>query len=152
MRILMVCLGNICRSPMAEGVLQAKADAKGLHWAIASVATERYHLGEAPHKMAQEICREHGIDISGHKSTLFWDDDLETYDHIFVMATDVLEKMKLLSGPWADMSKVDYFLNQLFPGENRDVPDPYFTEKREDFEHVYQLIDETCDRIIEKYA
>src|SRR5437899_231369 len=113
MRILMVCLGNICRSPMGEGVLRHKVSQYGLKWTVESAGTESYHIGEAPHRFSQKICLEHGVDMSGQCSRKFTVQDFERYDKIYAFAADVYREIQRIGGRAADMSKVDYFLNEL---------------------------------------
>jgi len=150
MRILMVCLGNICRSPIAEGVMQHKIKEHGLGWVVSSAGTESYHVGEAPQPWSQKVCRDHGIDISHQRSVKFTKNDLYNYDKIYAMATDVYEEMRRIVGYKADMSNVDLFLNELHPGQNESVPDPYGGPEYE-YEFVYELVDATCNAIIKKY-
>jgi protein-tyrosine phosphatase len=151
MRVLMVCLGNICRSPIAEGVLKRKASKYGLNWTVDSAGTESYHIGEAPHRFSQKICRTNGIDISGQVARRFVADDFENYDIIYAMADDVYREIKRIGGGKAIMSKVDYFLNESMPGSNASVPDPWYGEE-DGYKEVFELIDKTCDEIVMKYS
>lgn len=146
----MVCLGNICRSPMAEGIMRHKIAQGGLNWEVCSAGTESYHIGEAPHLSAQKVCNAHGIDISGQRAARFTDGDFHNYDKIYAMAGDVLQEMKYIAGSSYDSSKALLFLNELFAGSNRSVPDPYYGTEA-DFNIAYDLIDRACDTIIEKY-
>ncbi|MBC7554126.1 MAG: low molecular weight phosphotyrosine protein phosphatase [Taibaiella sp.] len=146
----MVCLGNICRSPIAEGVLKHKAAESELDWTIDSAGTESYHIGEEPHKFSQKICRQNGINISGQKAMQFSKADFAHYDKIYAMAKDVFTEIKRIGGPDADMSKVDYFLNERIAGSNESVPDPWYGSE-DGYIAVYQMIDETCDAIIKRY-
>ena len=150
MRILMVCLGNICRSPIAEGVLRHKVKQYGLNWTIDSAGTESYHIGEAPHRLSQKVCKEHGIDISQQRAREFTFSDFISYDKIYAMAGDVYTEIKLIGGPLADMSKVDYFMNELHKAKNEPVPDPYYGQE-DGFVKVYELIDRGCDAIIKNH-
>jgi protein-tyrosine phosphatase len=147
MKILMVCLGNICRSPLAEGILQHKATAKGLDWIIESAGTNGFHAGEPPHHLSQKVAKSNGIDISGQLARRFTAKDLEEYDKIYVMAADVLREMQHIAGNKFSPEKIDYFLNALHPGKNHDVPDPWYGEE-DGYTEVYALIDKTCDAII----
>ena len=151
MRILMVCLGNICRSPIAEGVLRHMAQQQGLDWVIGSAGTESFHVGEAPHKFSQKVCLAHGIDISAQKARKFVAADFDNYDKIYVMAHDVYQEVADIGGKHAQMSKVDYFLNELHEGKNEDVTDPWYGGE-EGFTPVYNIIEKTCAAIIKKYA
>ena len=147
MRILMVCLGNICRSPIAEGVMRHKVKQHGLDWDIESAGTESYHIGEAPHRLSQKICSAHGIDISEQRAKKFVADSFSEFDKIYAMATDVYDEIRSIGGAKADMDKVELFLNELHPGSNASVPDPYYGNE-EGYKTVYEMIDKTCDAII----
>ena len=147
----MVCLGNICRSPLAEGILQHKADQAGLNWTIESAGTNGYHIGEAPHPLSQKVARLHGIDISRQRSRKFTDDDFRKFDKIYAMAADVVEEMQWIARKSYNEHKVALLLNELFPGENVDVPDPWYGPEP-GYHDVYKLIDDACDVIIKKYS
>ena len=151
MNVLMVCLGNICRSPLAEGILQHKADAAGLNWTVESAGTNGYHVGEAPHRLSQKVARLNGIDICQQRARRFTADDLARYDRIYAMAADVIDDMKRIAGRHWDPSKADLLLNEVHPGRNEDVPDPWYGEEP-GYHVVYKLIEAACDRIIEKYS
>ncbi|MFN8244123.1 MAG: low molecular weight protein-tyrosine-phosphatase [Ferruginibacter sp.] len=151
MKILMVCLGNICRSPLAEGILQQKAAERGLPWIIDSAGTNGYHTGEAPHALSQKVARLNGIDISHQRSRRFTRQDLQQFDKIYAMAPDVLQDIKRIAGPEFDQQKVDLLLNEYFPGEHREVPDPWYGPEA-GYHEVYQLLDEACSFIIHKYS
>jgi protein-tyrosine phosphatase len=149
MKILMVCLGNICRSPLAEGILQHKAVEAGLQWQVDSAGTNSYHIGEAPHALSQKVALRNGIDICAQRARRFVKEDFDRYDKIYAMADDVLADIQSIAGKKYDASKVDLFLNELHPNENRSVPDPWYgTEPG--YHDVFELIATTCDRIIEK--
>ena len=151
MKILMVCLGNICRSPLAEGILQEKAWKAGLNWSVESAGTNGYHTGEAPHHLSIKVAGRNGIDISKQKSRRFCATDLEQYDIIYAMAADVLEEMKRISKNKFDGKRVELFLNESYPGENRDVPDPWYGPEA-GYHEVYDIISDTCDHIVKKYS
>ena len=150
MRILMVCLGNICRSPIAEGVMRHKVKQHGLDWDVASAGTESYHIGEEPHRFSQKICMAHGIDISMQRAKKFVSTDFAEYDKIYAMAGDVYKEIKRIGGLGADMNKVEYFLNELHPGKNESVPDPYYGDES-GYKVVYEMIEKTCTAIVENY-
>src|ERR1700688_210057 len=97
MKILMVCLGNICRSPMAEGALLEKCKKAGLNWIVDSAGTNGYHVGEPPHPLSQKVSKLHGIDISNQRARRFVPEDFERFDRIYAMAGDVLEEMLLIA-------------------------------------------------------
>src|SRR5580704_914677 len=94
MKVLMVCLGNICRSPLAEGILRQKARAAGLDWEIDSAGTNGYHNGEAPHHLSQKVARHNGIDISKQRSREFTAADFQRFDKIYAMAGDVIDDIQ----------------------------------------------------------
>jgi len=151
MKILMVCLGNICRSPLAEGILQDKAFKKGLTWSVESAGTNGYHTGESPHKLSQKVARLNGIDISHQRSVKFTAGDFENYDQLYAMSADVLEEMRRIAGKKFDPAKVELLTEELFPGENMDVPDPWYGPEP-GYHEVFKLIDRSCDAIITKYS
>ena len=152
MKILMVCLGNICRSPLAEGILENKAKNMGLPWMVDSAGTNNgYHVGEAPHELSQKIATLHNLDISTQCARAFVPEDFERFDKIYAMSADVLADMKKIARKKFDASKTDLILNELYPGENRNVPDPWFGEEP-GYHIVYDMIDKACDKIIQKYG
>ncbi len=150
MKILMVCLGNICRSPIAEGVLKHKVKEQGLNWVVESAGTESLHVGEAPHKYSQKVCMQHGIDISDQRARKFLAVDLTQYDKVYAFAGDVFREIQIIAGRNADISNVDFFLNELHPGKNESVPDPWYGNE-DGYTTVYELINTTCNAIIDKY-
>ena len=151
MKILMVCLGNICRSPLAEGILEHKANKAGLNWTVESAGTNNYHIGEAPHKLSQKVAKLNGIDICNQKARRFVKEDFERYDKIYAMADDVLDDIRSIAKEKYDPLKVELFLNELHPGKNASVPDPWYGAEP-GFHEVYKIIDEVCESIISKYA
>jgi protein-tyrosine phosphatase len=151
MKILMVCLGNICRSPLAEGILKHKAKSAGLNWEVDSAGTERYHIGKPPHPLSQKVARLNGIEICDQRARRFVKEDFDQYDKIYAMADDVIREIKRIAQEKYDPAKVDYFLNELYPEENISVPDPWYGEEP-GYHEVYQIISRTCDAIIQKYA
>ncbi len=149
MKILMVCLGNICRSPLAEGILQHKAEETGLNWKVESAGTNGLHNGEAPHHLSQKVARQNGVNICNQISREFTAGDFDNFDKIYVMAEDVLADVKRIAGKKYDPTKIDFFLNELQPGKNKEVPDPWYGEE-DGYLEVYELINKTCDAIIAK--
>lgn len=147
----MVCLGNICRSPLAEGILQHKANAAGLNWKVESAGTNGIHAGEAPHLLSQKVATQNGINICDQRARKFEAKDFENYDKIYVMAEDVMNDVKRIAGKYFDARKADYFLNELNKGKNQDVPDPWYGDEV-GYVEVYDLINKTCEAIIEKEA
>ncbi|CAN5813946.1 low molecular weight protein-tyrosine-phosphatase [soil metagenome] len=151
MKILMVCLGNICRSPLAEGILREKAKKAGLNWEIKSAGTNSYHTGEPPHKLSQKVATEKGIDISAQRARRFLKTDCAAYDKVYAMAGDVMEDMRTIAGDAFDDAKVELLLNEAYPGQNRDVPDPW-SGPESGYHEAFNLINNACDAIIDNYV
>jgi len=149
-RILLVCLGNICRSPLAEGILREKARAAGLDWEIDSAGTNSYHTGEAPHRLSLKVARDNGIDISNQRARRFTAADFQRFDKIYAMAGDVIDDMRRIAGRQFDPTKVDLLMNEVHPGSNEDVPDPWYGPEP-GYHEGYAMIDQAADRIIAKY-
>jgi protein-tyrosine phosphatase len=150
MRVLMVCLGNICRSPLAEGILQEKVKKAGLNWVVDSAGTNHYHTGDPPHPLSQKVALANGIDITQQRARRFTTEDLNQFDKIYALAGDVLKDIQRITGNKFDSSKVDLLLNEQYPGKNLDVPDPYYGGEP-DFHEVFELLDQVCDQLIIKY-
>jgi protein-tyrosine phosphatase len=151
LKILMVCLGNICRSPVAEGILQQYANDFGLPWVVDSAGTNGLHNGEAPHQLSQKIAKQHGIDISKQVSRRFKREDVTRYDKIFVMADDVMHEVKQICGNDFDAEKITYFLKEASVKNDSKVPDPWYGGEA-GFVTVHKIIDDACKAIINKYA
>ncbi len=147
----MVCLGNICRSPLAEGILQEKAFKAGLNWSVESAGTNGYHTGEPPHPLSQKVARSNGIDISQQRSRRFKAGDFERYDKIYALAGDVLDEIKYIARHTFDAKKAVLLMNELHPGKDMDVPDPWYGPER-GYQEVFKLIDDACEEIIWKYG
>lgn len=146
----MVCLGNICRSPLAEGILQEKVNKAGLNWVVDSAGTNHYHTGDPPHPLSQKVALDNGIDITQQRARRFTTEDLNQFDKIYALAGDVLKDIQRITGSKFDSSKVDLLLNEQYPGKNLDVPDPYYGGEP-DFHEVFELLDQVCDQLILKY-
>ena len=144
----MVCLGNICRSPIAEGILKAKAKQHNLNINVDSAGFEPYHVGDSPDIRATETARKHGIDITQQRARLFKYSDFQKFDKIFVMDKNNYSDVMNVAKNKDDKSKVDFILNLITPDENIPVPDPYYGGIN-GFENVYSLIDKACDKLIE---
>lgn len=148
----MVCLGNICRSPLAEGILESKAKKLGLPWEVDSAGTNNnYHIGEAPHPLSQKVAKFYALDISNQCARAFVADDFDRFDRIYAMSADILAGMKYIARKKFRPEKTDLLLNEIFPGENLDVPDPWYGEEP-GYHVVYEMIDKACEKIIEKYG
>lgn len=145
----MVCLGNICRSPLAEGILRKKIEGQRLNAEVASAGFVSYHEGDSADKRAQKTAAQFGIDLSHHKSSVFKYSDFNDYDQIYVMDNENMKDVLHLARKNDDRKKIDLILNELFPGENQIVPDPYYGGT-EGFLKVYHLLDKACNAIIQK--
>lgn len=150
MRILFVCLGNICRSPLAEGILKAKLQKHGLSWEVDSAGTGAWHVGESPDERAVAIARKYGIDITCQRARQFSPYDFERFDRIYTMDTSVYDDVRRLALSDEEMRKVTLILNEVYPDEFKDVPDPYWND--EGFEEIFRLLDGACEAIVKKYA
>jgi protein-tyrosine phosphatase len=147
MKILMVCLGNICRSPLAEGILQQRANEAGLNWQVDSAGTNGLHVGEAPHHLSQKVAKLNGIDIGRQRSRRFVKDDFDRFDIIYAMAPDVIDDMRRIAGQRFDAAKAPLLLDVLYPGQGREVPDPWYGPEP-GYHEVFALIDKACTQII----
>lgn len=147
----MVCLGNICRSPLAEGILEHKAKKAGLDWQVDSAGTNGYHVGEPPHRLSQKVALQNGLDICHQRARRFVAEDFDRYDQIYAMADDVLDDMRRIAGKKFNPAKADLLLNELHPGENRSITDPWFGTEPGYYE-VFKEINEACEAIIRKWT
>jgi protein-tyrosine phosphatase len=152
-KILMVCLGNICRSPLAEGLLASKLPKETFF--IDSAGTGNYHIGKQPDQRSILVAKKNGLDITDQKARQFSPRDFDIFDYIFVMDSSNYDNVISLAKDEKQKAKVDMILNHLFPGENVDVPDPYYGLQN-GFDMVYEMLDETCDilakKLIEKHS
>ncbi len=143
----MVCLGNICRSPLAEGILKSKVDRQQVY--VESAGTGDYHIDQMPDKRSIAVAKKNNLDITDQRGRQFTAEDFERFDHIYVMDNSNYENVVALAPNEEEKKKVKLILNEIFPGENVDVPDPYFGGDH-GFENVYQMLDEACDNIAKK--
>ena len=146
-KILMVCLGNICRSPLAEGILRSKLNDNT--FLIDSAGTANYHVGHNPDKRSIAVAKKYGLDISHLKGRQFSVLDFDAFDFIYVMDESNFENVLNLARNDEDKTKVKFILNEVYPKQNYSVPDPYFGGD-EGFENVYKMLDEACDNIVKK--
>ena len=144
----MVCLGNICRSPLAEGIMQAKLATRGLNWTVDSAGTSYWHAGESPDHRSQSTALRHQLDISRQKARQFKAEDLDRFDLILAMDRQNRQDILRLAKSDEQREKVRLILEMAYEGEEQDVPDPYWDD--DGFEKVYQMLDEACDRILEQ--
>lgn len=147
MNILMVCLGNICRSPLAEGLVRSKIDALGLDWKVDSAGTSGYHIGQKPDRRSIEIGRRNNVDISQQRSRKFIKEDFNKFDLIITMDASNYNDVKKMASNQKEKEKIELMLNFLNPGQNETVPDPYYDGN---FEKVYYLLDQASDALISK--
>ncbi|MGM1428196.1 low molecular weight protein-tyrosine-phosphatase [Sphingobacterium lactis] len=140
MKILMVCLGNICRSPLAHGILEFKAKEAGLSWEIDSAGTGDWHVGQAPDKRSIAIAKDRGIDISGQRAQFFVPELFAKFDKILVMDRQNYADVIALAPTPEDVDKVTLFL------DNDIVPDPYYDNNM--FGPVFELIEARCEQLI----
>jgi protein-tyrosine phosphatase len=144
--ILMVCLGNICRSPMAEGIMRKKILKYGIDVKVDSAGFESFHLNDAPDSRAIQVMKDHGLNISSHRMRLFQESDFDLFDRIYVMDRNNFQDVLSLARNDADIAKVDYILNALEPGSNQYVPDPYYGGSQ-GFERVFEMLDKATELI-----
>lgn len=146
-KILMVCLGNICRSPLAEGILASKLPKEKFF--VDSAGTGSWHVGHSPDKRSVATAKENGLDICNQKGRQFSKADFDTFDYIFVMDNSNYNDVIHLAQNETQKNKVQLILNSIFPDENVDVPDPYYGMAN-GFNQVYKMLDEACDVIAAK--
>jgi len=146
-RILMVCLGNICRSPLAEGILRSKLPSDS--YFVDSAGTGPWHVGNPPDSRSIKIAQDKGLDISNLRGRQFSEKDFKDFDYIYVMDGQNYKDVIVQTNNEEAKTKVKLILDELFPGENVDVPDPYFG-LQDGFEKVFDMLDMACDTIAEK--
>jgi protein-tyrosine phosphatase len=140
----MVCLGNICRSPLAEGIMQHKVKEAGLNWTVDSAGTGGWHVGEAPDHRSVKVARQHGIDISTQSCRKFRLSDFDEFDLILVMDKNNQADVRSLARTKADEDKVRLLLN------DKEVPDPYYDNTM--FSPVFDLIEGGCKDVIKEFS
>ncbi|TYA57366.1 low molecular weight phosphotyrosine protein phosphatase [Formosa maritima] len=143
----MVCLGNICRSPLAEGILKSKLPSDS--FTIDSAGTGDYHIGSSPDNRSIKVAKKYGLDISNQRGRQFSNTDFETFDVIYVMDSSNYENVIRLARNEKDIEKVKMILNEIYPDQDYDVPDPY-TSGIQGFESTYKMLDEACTEIAKK--
>lgn len=146
-RVLMVCLGNICRSPLAEGILKSKVNTSNIF--VDSAGTGNYHIGGLPDKRSIDVAQKYLIDITDQRCRQFSVEDFDKFDLIYVMDNSNRRDVLSLARNKSDELKVKMILNELFPNENVDVPDPY-TGGLNGFEQVFNMLDKACTKVAEK--
>ena len=146
-KILMVCLGNICRSPLAEGILASKLPKDT--FSVDSAGTGSWHIGRAPDERSIAVANKYGITISNQKGRQFSSTDFDVLDYIYVMDNANYDDVIALAKSQEQKQKVQLILDELFPNENVDVPDPFYGLPN-GFDIVYKMLDEACASIAEK--
>ena len=142
----MVCLGNICRSPLAEGILAHKT--KQLDIEVDSAGTGAYHVGELPDKRSLEIADKYNIDLKNQRARQFSRADFDEFDIIYAMDTNNLAHLISLAKTENEHKKIRLILNEINPGACESVPDPYYGGEN-GFQNVYNMLNEACDKIIQ---
>jgi protein-tyrosine phosphatase len=145
--VLMVCLGNICRSPLAEGILKSKVNSKKIF--VDSAGTSAWHIGKSPDPRSIEVAAKYGIDIALQKARQLTQEDFDKFDLIYVMDASNYQNVLKLARNKDDRSKVKMILNESYPSEDKEVPDPYYGGAL-GFENVYQMLENACDSIVKK--
>jgi len=143
----MVCLGNICRSPLAEGILQSKLPKDKFF--IDSAGTGNYHVGDPPDPRSVKIAKKYGLDISNQRGRQFTTSDFDKFDYIYVMDSSNYQNVIRLARNEQDIAKVKMILNEIYKNQDYDVPDPY-TGGIQGFESTYKMLDEACQEIANK--
>ena len=146
-KIVMVCLGNICRSPLAEGILASKLPKD--KFTVDSAGTGSWHIGQSPDDRSVAVAQKNGLDISYQRGRQFSRTDFDTFDYIYVMDNSNYDNVIALAETKEQKKKVVLIMNELYPSQNKDVPDPYFG-MHNGFDIVYAMLDEACDVIAQK--
>ncbi|MEM9821182.1 MAG: low molecular weight protein-tyrosine-phosphatase [Bacteroidota bacterium] len=150
MKILMVCLGNICRSPLAEGILKHKIGTHGLDWTVDSAGTGSWHIGEAPDHRSIAVANLNGIDIRSQRSRQIQATDLDTFDLVFAMDGSNYNDIRRMATRPDQLEKIKLIMNMADPGRNQGVPDPYYGQ--DGFGQVYEMLDRACEQILAHYT
>ncbi|MBK7477042.1 MAG: low molecular weight phosphotyrosine protein phosphatase [Haliscomenobacter sp.] len=145
MKILMVCLGNICRSPLAEGIMKTKLLERGWPWRVDSAGTGSWHIGDLPDPRSISIARKHGIDITDQRARQFTRHDYDAFDLIFAMDRQNYQDILRLAPNAQSREKVRLIL-EAARGQRQEVPDPYYDDQG--FEQVYRMLDDACEKIL----
>jgi len=146
----MVCLGNICRSPLAEGIMKQKVSENGLDWQVDSAGTGSWHVGKLPDSRSIDVAQNHNLNITDQRARQFQTADLEEYDIIFAMDASNYQDIIRMANLDSQKEKVVMIMNMADAGMNQGVQDPYWGD--DGFENVYQMLDRACEAVIEKYT
>ena len=145
-KVLMVCLGNICRSPLAEGILQSKVEDDVT---VDSAGTAGYHVGNLPDERSIEVAKQNKVDITNQRARKVTQSDFDKYDYIYAMDKDNYDNLRAMANNDLQRNKVILIMDELYPNENIDVPDPYYGGDN-GFKNVYSMLDKATDMILEK--
>jgi len=146
MKILMVCLGNICRSPLAEGILSIKG--KHLNLEVDSAGTASYHIGKQPDIRSIEIANKYNIDLNQQRARQFSTADFDKFDIIYAMDTNNYAHLISLASNERERNKIRMILNEINPKAYQSVPDPYYGGEN-GFQDIYNILDKACNKIIQ---
>jgi protein-tyrosine phosphatase len=146
----MVCLGNICRSPLAEGIMKHKIAEHKLDWTVDSAGTGSWHLGSKPDSRSIAVASAHDINITQQRARQFEREDFQHFDKIFAMDSENYQNIIKLASNDQDKNKLALIMNEANPGLNQSVPDPYWDD--DGFEKVYQMLDEACSAFVKKHG
>jgi protein-tyrosine phosphatase len=146
MKILMVCLGNICRSPLAEGIMKEKLKRYNVNAIVDSAGTAAYHAGERPDPRSIDVAIKNGIDISYQRARKVGPEDFDQFDRIYAMDESNYQDLLSLANQNGNKGKVNMILNTIYPDQNVSVPDPYYGGK-DGFDKVFDMLDKACDEI-----
>ncbi len=146
----MVCLGNICRSPLAEGIMKNKLKQHNLDWEVGSAGTGSWHIGSSPDPRSIDIARQNNIDITSQRGRQFIRQDFDQYDLIFAMDSQNYQNILKLAPNDETKEKVQLIMNLHQPGYNQSVPDPYWDDNG--FQKVFDMLDMACDGIVKNYV
>lgn len=145
----MVCLGNICRSPLAQGILESKVNKSKVR--IDSAGTAAYHVGNSPDERSIEVAKKYGVHINDQRARKFVIEDFDEFSVIYAMDESNYQNILKLARNKADENKVKMILNEVYPGKNLNVPDPYYGGNQ-GFENVYKMLDKACEVIADSLS
>ncbi len=151
-RILYVCLGNICRSPMAVAVSRRLAGERGLAWEFTSAGLDRYHEGAPVDSRVRQVMEKYGYDLSGHRARVLTPRMVKSATYVVAMEPVLIEGIRRRAGGWRGIGKRVVHMGMFLPGHPEGVPDPYFSEGLEAFEEVYRLLEEGVPRLLDWVA
>jgi protein-tyrosine phosphatase len=151
MKILMVCLGNICRSPLAEGIMKEKLSKYKLQGEVDSAGTSGYHAGSVPDPRSVKVAADNGLDITYQRSRRFQVEDFDHFDLIFAMDDYNYTDLVRMARNKADIQKISMLMDTCCPGQMKSVPDPYYGQG-DGFKTIYDMMNEGCEAIAQKLA